>query len=69
MQYADRVTDNSNRSTAAMSDYLRDETVVRFTDTGEHGRTSNDFADFLVQSYPNHFEAVPTSQYVKGIDY
>jgi len=65
----DRYNDDSDRSTAAWSDYLRDETVVVDTHTGGHARTSDDLAGALIDANPNRFEAVRESDYIKGIDY
>jgi len=65
----DQYIDDSNRSTAAWSDYLRDETVVVDTHTGAHARTSDDLAGMLIDANPNRFEAVSQSGYIKGIDY
>ena len=52
-----------------MSDYLRGNTVIRDNELNGHGRVSNDLANALVQANPSRFEAVPTSEYIKGIDY
>jgi hypothetical protein len=68
-QYLDKYIDDSDRSTAAWSDYLRDETVVVDTRTGGHARTSDDLAGALIDANPNRFEAVRESDYIKGIDY
>lgn len=65
----DQYIDDSNRSTAAWSDYLRDETVVVDTRTGGHARTSDDLAGALIDANPNRFQAVPESDYIKGIDF
>ena len=65
----DQYIDNSNRSTAGMSDMLREQTVVVDTQTGEHARTSDDLAGALIDANPNRFQAVPQSGYIKGIDY
>lgn len=61
--------DNSNRFTQGFSDFLRGESVVVDTQTGEHARTSDQLSDALVQANPNRFQTVPTSQFIKGIDY
>lgn len=61
--------DDSDRSTAGMSDYLRDETVIVDTQTGGHARTSDDLAGALIDANPNRFQAVPLNDYIKGIDY
>jgi hypothetical protein len=45
------------------------QTVIRDTETRGHARTSDQLADMLVDANPNRFEVVPTSQYIKGIDY
>lgn len=61
--------DDANRSTQGFSDFLRGESVVVDTSTGEHARTSDQLSDALVQANPNRFQTVPTSQFIKGIDY
>ncbi len=61
--------DNSDRSTAAMSDMLREQTVIIDTNTGEHARTSDDLAGALIGANPNRFQAVPPGSYTRGIDY
>lgn len=65
----DNYIDDSNRSTAAMSDYLRDETVLVDTRTGGHARTSDDLAGMLIDANPGRFQAASASDYIKGIDY
>jgi hypothetical protein len=62
-------TDSSDRMTAGMSNLLRGQTVIRDTENGGHATTSDGLADLLTQSNPNLFETVPTSQYIRGIDY
>jgi len=61
--------DNSNRMTQGMSDFLRGQSVVVDTQTGEHARTSDQLSDALVQANPNRYQTLSTGQYVKGIDY
>jgi len=61
--------DQSDRSTAGMSDLLRGQTVILDTQYNGHARVSDDLAAGLIDANPNRFEYVPTSQYVKGIDY
>jgi hypothetical protein len=61
--------DDSDRSTAGMSDYLRNETVIVDTQTGGHARTSDDLAGALIDANPSRFQAVPQSGYIKGIDF
>ncbi len=61
--------DNSDRFTAGMSDFLRNQTVIVDTQEGGHARTSDQLADLLMQTSPDRFQAVPTSQYIRGIDY
>jgi hypothetical protein len=68
-QIADKYTDDSNRSTAAWSDYLRNETVIVDTRTGAHARTSDDLAGALIDANPNRFEVVPESGLIRGLDY
>jgi hypothetical protein len=55
--------------TAGFCDFLREQTVIRDTETGSHVRNSDSTAQMLINSMPNRFEAVPLSQYIKGIDF
>ena len=61
--------DSSDRMTAGMSNLLRNQTVIRDTQTGAHITTTDGLANLLTQSNPNRFETVPESQYISGIDY
>ena len=62
-------TDSSNQMTQGMSDFLRGQSVVVDTQTGEHARTSDQLSDALVQANPNRYQTLSTGQYIKGIDY
>ncbi len=64
-----QITDSSNRSTQAMSDYLRGNTVISDSYLNGHGRVSDDVASALIAADPNRFQAVSSSAYVQGIDY
>ena len=64
-----KITDDSDRTTAGFSDFLRGQTVLMDTETGGHARTSDDLADLVTGSNPNRFQVVPLSDYIKGIDY
>jgi hypothetical protein len=64
-----RDMDSSDRMTAGMSNILRDQTVVVDTQNGGHATTSDGLAGMLIDANPNRFQAVPTSDYIKGIDY
>jgi hypothetical protein len=66
---ARRQSDQSEKSTAAFSNYLLDQTVIRNTQTGEHFTVSNQRADWLTRHNPYLFEEVPESDYIKGVDY
>jgi hypothetical protein len=61
--------DASDRMTQGVSNVLRGQTVIVDTETGGHATTSDGLADLLTQANPNLFQTVPTSQYIKGIDY
>jgi hypothetical protein len=61
--------DASDRMTQGVSNVLRGQTVIMDTETGGHATTSDGLADLLTQANPNLFQTVPTSQYIKGIDY
>jgi hypothetical protein len=45
--------DNSDRFTAGMSDFLREETVLLDTQDGSHGRTEDFLADGLIRADPD----------------
>ena len=62
-------SDQTEKSTATFSNILRDQTVIRNTETGEHFTVSNQRADWLTRHNPYLFEEVPGSDYIKGIDY
>ncbi len=64
-----RLEDQSERDTAAFSNILLDQSVVRDTQRNAHGTISDGYADALVRSNPDRFQYVPSDQYVKGIDY
>jgi hypothetical protein len=69
IDWSNKQMESSDRSTAGFSDFLRENTVLRDTETGSHGRTSDDDAQWLMRTFPGRFEAVPVSQYIKGIDF
>lgn len=66
---ARRQSDQTEKSTAAFSNILLDQTVIRNTETGEHFTVSNQRADWLTRHNPYLFEEVPGSEYIKGVDY
>ena len=60
--------DSNARNSQGFSNYIREQTVV--TDSkGRHGTFSNAAADLLIKACPNDFQAVPTSQYLRNIDF
>ena len=61
--------DASARTTQGFSDYLRGQSVILDTETGGHARTSDQLSDALIQANPNRIQSVPTSDYIKGLDY
>jgi hypothetical protein len=61
--------DSSDNLAAGFSNILRDQTVIRNTQTGEHFTVSNQRADWLTRHNPYLFEEVPESEYIRGIDY
>lgn len=63
------ITDSTNRMAQGMSDMLRGETVINVPELNGHARVSDDLADALTRAYPDRFQAVPTSQFVRGVDY
>ncbi len=62
-------SDQTEKSTAAFSNILLDQTVMRNTQTGEHFTVSNQRADWLTRHNGYLFEEVPESDYIRGIDY
>ncbi len=69
IDWSNKLMESTDRSTAGFSDFLRENTVLRDTETGSHGRTSDEDAQWLMRTFPGRFEAVPVSQYIKGIDF
>jgi hypothetical protein len=69
LRNARQMTDASDRSTQAMSDYLRSQTVVSDSALNGHGRVDDDVANALIAANPNRFQAVSSSNYIRGIDY
>ena len=69
LRNARQMTDASDRSTQAMSDYLRGQTVVSDSALNGHGRVDDDVANALIAANPNRFQAVSSSNYIRGIDY
>src|SRR5262249_8475539 len=67
--YLNRLNDASERSTQATSDYLRGNTVISDSYLNGHGRVSDDVASALIAADPNRFQAVSSSNYIRGIDY
>jgi hypothetical protein len=65
--WSNNLTESSDRTTAGFSDFLREQTVIRSTETGKHYRADDPAAQWLIDS--GRFEAVPLSQYIKGIDF
>ncbi len=62
-------SDARDRHNQDFTNYLRDNTVITDTQTGEHATTYNSYADALVQADPNRYQYVPTQNLLKGIDY
>ncbi len=67
INWSNKLTENTDRSTAGFSDFLREQSVIRSTETGKHYRADDPAAQWLIDS--GRFEAVPVSQYIKGIDF
>jgi hypothetical protein len=69
MRNEQQMMDSSERSTQAVSDYLRGDTVISDSALNAHGRVPDDVANALIQAYPDRFQAVSSGSYVRGIDY
>jgi hypothetical protein len=67
INWSNKLTESSDRTTAGFSDFLREQTVIRSTETGKHFRADDPAAQWLINS--GRFEPVPLSQYIKGIDF
>ena len=67
INWSNKLTENSDRTTAGFSDFLREQTVIKSTETGKHYRADDPAAQWLINS--GRFEPVPVSQYIKGIDF
>jgi hypothetical protein len=67
INWSNKLTESSDRTTAGFSDFLREQTVIRSTETGKHYRADDPAAQWLINS--GRFEPVPLSQYIKGIDF
>jgi hypothetical protein len=61
--------DVMDRTSQGFSNYILDKSVVRDTETGGHATTWDTTAETLVNSNPQRYEYVPTSEYWKGVDY
>jgi hypothetical protein len=68
-RYIANVTDATDRSTTATTNYLLGQTVVSDSALNAHGTVSDDVANALIAANPNRFQAVPSSGMVRGIDY
>lgn len=69
MSFERQKLDSSARLSQGTSDYLRGETVISDSDLNAPGRVPDDVANALIQAYPDRFQAVSSSDYVRGIDY
>jgi hypothetical protein len=63
--------DNVDRSSKAFQNYQFDSSQLQVTDGSQaaRGTVSNGTAAALVQADPNHFQIVPTQNFIKGVDY
>jgi hypothetical protein len=62
-------SDEQAKRNQAFDNYLLDRAVIVNTDTGAHGTTGYGAADLLVKQFPDHFQYVPTQDFVKATDY
>ena len=69
LRNARQMMDASDRSTQATTDYLLGQTVVSDSALNGHGRVDDDVANALIAANPNRFQAVSSSNYIRGIDY
>jgi len=61
--------DAQDRTSQAFSNYILDNSVVRYTPDDSHATMDNGTAALIMKLDPNHFEYVQTGDYLKGIDY
>jgi len=61
--------DAQDRTSQAFSNYILDNSVVRYTPDNSHATMDNGTAALVMKLDPNHFEYVQTGDYLKGIDY
>jgi hypothetical protein len=61
--------DEQAKRNQAFDNYLLDRTVIVNTDTGAHATTGYGTADLLVRQFPDHFQYVPTQDFVRPDDY
>jgi hypothetical protein len=67
--YIRNVTDATDRSTTATTNYLLGKTVISDSALNAHGTVSDDVANALINAYPDRFQSVSSGGYVQGIDY
>jgi hypothetical protein len=65
----DAQKDEQDWQSKIFQNYTLDQTVVRTSDDAYHIHTDYPTADALVRGNPNHFEYVPNSQLMKGVDW
>ncbi len=61
--------DSQDRANQGFSNYLLDQTVIADGEGNGHATVWNQTADALVESNPQRFQYVGTSNYWKGVDY
>jgi hypothetical protein len=63
--------DNIDRQSKAFQNYQFDSSQLQVTNGSQaaRGTVSNGTAAALVQADPNHFQIVPTQDFIKGVDY
>ena len=67
--YIKNVTDSTDRSTTATTNYLLGNTVINDSALNAHGTVPDDVANALMAANPNRFQSVSSGSYWKGIDY
>jgi hypothetical protein len=61
--------DNIDRFSKSFQNYQLDQTELQDNSQNARGTVANSLADSLIKANPDRFEAVPTANFLKGVDY
>lgn len=65
----EKTWDDNAKYNKSFENYQLDRTVIEETSSNAHGTFGYAMGDYLVQKFPDHFQYVPTQDFVKGVDY